>query len=71
MSLLLPPPEGFKFQGEYRRPEKGEYWLSLSALFSGVFSHNLKVAGPHHFNKRQGNWWPEEDKRIILEKVEV
>ena len=60
-------PSGYRFKEEYRRPEKGEYWLSMSALILG----NVIVVGPHHFNKRKGNWWPEHEPRIILEKVEV
>ena len=65
MVALVPAPEGFKFTGDYRRPEKGDYWLSFSALFSG----HVLSAGPHHFDKRKGNWWPKDDLRIILEKI--
>ncbi len=68
MTALVPAPEGFQFQGDYRRPEKGDYWLSFSALLT---LKGVKAAGPHHFDKRKGNWWPEEDRRIILEKVVV
>ena len=65
--MNIPIPEGYKFKGTFTRPEKGDYWISFGALFAG----HVKVAGPHHFDKRKGNWWPEEDRRIIVEKVEV